>query len=212
MMPRPSIPTNQQFQDPVSSVALTNSRTPLNNPYTPPIPQPSTNIQNLAACVMAMKACVESLTGQRGDLPNRAVTFKDLVDYNILSAGAVRSITGSAGGNTGSAGPAGPAGPPGATGAVGPAGPTGPAGATGPAGSTGVTGPIGPVGATGPTGPVGPAGSTGATGATGPRGPNAYVQATAPTTAFQGELWFDTVGGNIYLWYDDGTSAAWVAV
>lgn len=188
MMPRPSIPTIQQFQDPVSSVALTNSRTPLNNPYTPPIPQPSTNIQNLAACVMAMKACVESLTGQRGDLPNRAVTFKDLVNYNILSAGAVRSITGSAGGNTGLAGPAGPAGPPGATGAVGPAGPTGPAGATG------------------------PAGSTGATGATGLRGPNAYVQATAPTTALQGELWFDTVGGNIYLWYDDGTSAAWVAV
>jgi hypothetical protein len=107
-------------------------------------------IRNIGACVTALKACVESLSGQRGDLPNRAVTFKDLVDFGVLSPQAVKSLNGS------SIGGGGPPGPPGEVGPPGPTGPTGPIGPTGPMGPTGATGPAGPIGPQGPNWQVGP--------------------------------------------------------
>lgn len=72
------------------------STRPLQNRFTPPIPQPAEELKNLAACVAALKACVESLIGQRGDASNRAVTFNDLVIYGILDPSAVQSPHGQA--------------------------------------------------------------------------------------------------------------------
>ena len=65
------------------------------NPFTPPIPAPTTDVSNLRACIEALKAAVESLTGQRGDAVNRAVTFRDLANYNLLSPAAAASSGGS---------------------------------------------------------------------------------------------------------------------
>jgi len=79
----------------------------------------------------------------------------------------------------------------------------GPPGPQGPAGADGTAGAVGPPGATGPAGPIGPAGPTGAPGHT-------TVSATAPSSPVQGDLWFDTVGGGLMIWYDDGTSAQWI--
>lgn len=67
---------------------------PAANPYTPAIPQPSENLSNLAACVSALKANVESLIGQRGEASNRAVTFNDLVNFGLLTPEAITSPTG----------------------------------------------------------------------------------------------------------------------
>ena len=67
------------------------------NPFTPPIPAPTTDVSNLKACVEALKASMESLTGQRGDAVNRAVTFRDLANYNLLSPAAAASPDGSPG-------------------------------------------------------------------------------------------------------------------
>jgi len=68
------------------------------NPYVGPIPTPvigqGGEFKNLGACVVALKDAVESLSGQRGDPANRAVIFKDLVDYGILSEAALGSANG----------------------------------------------------------------------------------------------------------------------
>lgn len=37
------------------------------------------------------------------------------------------------------------------------------------------------------------------------------LSATPPLDAKVGALWWDTVGGNLYVWFDDGTSQQWVA-
>ena len=87
----------------------------------------------------------------------------------------------------------------------------GPAGATGPAGSTGSAGPTGSTGAAGPTGSTGAAGPTGPQGLTGP----VYkitVQDTVPTTGIsQGDLWYDSNTGNIYIYYQDIDSSQWIS-
>jgi hypothetical protein len=41
-------------------------------------------------------------------------------------------------------------------------------------------------------------------------GPPVYVGVSPPTSLVVGNLWWDTNGGNLYLWYDDGTSQQWV--
>jgi len=66
---------------------------------------------------------------------------------------------------------------------------------------------------TGPTGPAGDEGPTGPTGATGPEGAgsNVSVSATAPGSPSEGDLWWDSDNGNMYVYYDDGTSQQWVA-
>lgn len=43
-------------------------------------------------------------------------------------------------------------------------------------------------------------------------GANAIVGATPPTTPLVGMLWFDTTGGLLYMWYDDGNSQQWINV
>ena len=73
---------------------ITSTR-PVINAYTPPIPQPAQNMDNLLACVVALKAGVESLLGQRGDASNRAVTFHDLIGFGVLTPSAVSSPRGS---------------------------------------------------------------------------------------------------------------------
>lgn len=77
-----------------STFRLTSTH-PGSNPFTPPVPAPTTDVNNLRACVEALKAGVESLTGQRGDAANRAVTFRDLIGYGVLNPAAAQSPNGS---------------------------------------------------------------------------------------------------------------------
>jgi hypothetical protein len=111
------------------------------------------------------------------------------------------------GGGTGPTGPFG-------EGATGPTGPAG-VGSTGPTGMTGAGG-IGPTGWTGPTGmtgasstgPTGPVGATGSGGGGG--GAATSIGDSPPSTPTAGQLWWESDGGNLYIWYDDGTSSQWV--
>ncbi len=115
--------------------------------------------------------------------------------------------TGTAGA-TGATGTAGSQGATGATGITGSPGPTGATGATGTVGATGATG-SGATGATGTAGTPGATGATGLTGATGPSGYNyAVVSSTAPASPFNGELWWNSSTGIMYVWY--AASSAWV--
>jgi hypothetical protein len=93
---RPRIPVQ-----PGSQLPRISSTYPYANPYTPPIPNPTENLSNLASCVHAIKASVESLIGQRGDASNRAVTFNDLISFGLLTPGAVASEDGTATGGGG---------------------------------------------------------------------------------------------------------------
>ena len=81
-------------QSPGSQLPRQSTTFPPGNPYTPPIPQPAEDLPNLTACVSALKASVESLSGQRGDATNRAVTFNDLVSYGVLTPTDVNSPSG----------------------------------------------------------------------------------------------------------------------
>ena len=40
--------------------------------------------------------------------------------------------------------------------------------------------------------------------------PATSVSATAPSSPTNGALWFDSVGGNLYVYFNDGTSSQWV--
>jgi hypothetical protein len=92
---------------------------------------------------------------------------------------------------------------------VGPTGPTGLQGITGPTGETGPTGATGATGADstvpGPTGPTGPTGADstvpGPTGATGPIG-KFTVSETAPGTPLAGDAWYNSVTGQLLVYYD----------
>lgn len=68
------------------------------NPYTQPVPtlayDATGSLRNAPAVINALKANNESLTGQRGDLSNRAVTFKDLVDFGFLPPEVLASPNG----------------------------------------------------------------------------------------------------------------------
>jgi len=112
-------------------------------------------------------------------------------------------------------GPAGPQGIQGPQGIPGPVGPIGPQGDIGLTGATGAIGPQGPIGLTGPQGAQGATGPQGATGAQGIQGPAgqmlATVSDTAPTLG-NGVLWFDSVGLQLYIGYNDGSSTQWVLI
>jgi hypothetical protein len=72
-------------------------------------------------------------------------------------------------------------------------------GATGPTGAAStIAGPTGPQGPTGPTGAIGPTGSTGPTGPLG----RFFASATAPATPLEGDVWFNSVTGSTYVYYD----------
>jgi hypothetical protein len=107
---------------------------------------------------------------------------------------------------SGGAGPTGPEGPQGPSGSQGDTGPTGPQGDVGPTGPEGPQGPSGSQGDTGPTGPQGDVGPTGPEGPQGPTGPGVTVNATAPSSPNQGDLWYDTDDGNTYIY----VSGSWI--
>ena len=139
-----------------------------------------------------------------------------------VDVGAVRGPEGAPGvaGANGPAGPQGAPGPQGIQGQTGEQGETGDQGPQGPKGADGgqgAPGPKGDTGATGAQGPTGPQGSTGSQGpigpqgATGPQGPPTYaVIATTPPATIPGELWWDSLDGQLYVAYDDGNSVQWV--
>jgi len=104
----------------------------------------------------------------------------------------------------------GPTGPPGSTGPAGPAGPSGPQGPSGEIGTQGPVGPVGPQGAMGAAGPAGSVGPAGATGPAGPPGSLVTISDTAPASPSPTDMWWDSVGGQLYLRYNDGNSSQWV--
>ena len=129
----------------------------------------------------------------------------------------------------GNDGPPGEAGPIGPTGPIGPFGDQGPAGNDGAVGDTGPEGPTGPQGPIGPTGPTGAAGENGAPGAegiqgpAGPTGPEGQesivpgptgpagtytVSETEPEFPVTGDIWFNSVVGSTFIYYDN----YWVGV
>jgi hypothetical protein len=128
-------------------------------------------------------------------------------------------------GSQGDLGPTGPTGPQGADGYIGADGATGPTGPTGPEGSfiSSATAPLTPSEGDGwfntelarmfiyydgywvevSSNEAGIAGADGATGPTGPTGPSpSNVSSTPPTNAVDGDIWFDTVNGGLYTYYD----------
>lgn len=92
------------------------------------------------------------------------------------------------------------------------AGNLGSQGATGPVGSTGVTGATGVVGSQGATGVQGSTGPVGATGSTGPA-TYAEVEAPTPVPVAEGQLWFNTETGGLYVAVlDSGSELTFVQV
>lgn len=89
-----------------------------------------------------------------------------------------------------------------------PSGDTGPQGPTGPTGATGAQGPEGVQGPTGADSTV--PGPTGPEGATGPTGNNGTytVSETEPETPEPGDIWFNSLLGSTYIYYD----SYWVGV
>ena len=80
--------------------------------------------------------------------------------------------------------------------------PTGATGATGPTGNTGAVGQTGPTGAQGNTGVTGATGAQGETGVTGAEGQFAVAATTPPSTPAEGDAWYDSASGNLYVYYD----------
>ncbi len=137
-------------------------------------------------------------------------------------------------GPQGPAGPAGPAGgpqgPPGLPGPEGPLGPIGPQGDPGPQGPAGADGidgqPGGPEGPQGPPGPPGQDGTPGGPegpqgppgrdgidglpGPTGPQGPGVTISDFVPAAPLPGNLWWNSVEAQLYIYYQDVTSSQWV--
>ena len=89
----------------------------------------------------------------------------------------------------------------------------------------GPTGPQGPQGTPGPQGPQGPQGPAGQGFVDAPLDGNIYgrqnggweevsaavsVGSTPPASPSVGQLWWDDVGGQLYVWYDDGNTQQWV--
>jgi hypothetical protein len=144
------------------------------NPNTPSIQQVQGNIPSLTAILQTVRQIVQSLTGQSGQITNRAVTFDDLVALDMVTVTNGLALATDQGSSTGTGGSelevsngttsvsnvltlsfggatlsstgAGEA----SVTVTGEAGPTGPAGPAGPAGPTGPTGATGSTGATGP--------------------------------------------------------------
>jgi hypothetical protein len=67
----------------------------------------------------------------------------------------------------------------------------------------------GPTGATGATGVAGPTGATGPIGATG-EGLGVEQANVAPSLPTSATLWYDTVSGRLYVYYNDGITEQWV--
>ena len=91
---------------------------------------------------------------------------------------------------------------------AGPQGAQGVQGADGPQGFQGDTGADSSV--AGPTGPTGPDGPQGFQGDTGPDGASVTVSTSAPGSASDGDLWWNSENGKLYVYYDDGSTNQWV--
>lgn len=83
----------------------------------------------------------------------------------------------------------------------------GPAGQDGAKGATGDTGPQGPPGATGALGPQGATGPAGPTGPQGPQGTGLQIRGTVPNVSnlpptgnADGDVWYVTGNGHLYVW------------
>jgi hypothetical protein len=110
---------------------------------------------------------------------------------------------------------AGAKGGPGPVGPVGPAGPEGPPGATG-SGSGNVTGPAGAVNEriavyNGTSGTVIKDGGKTIAELLAEGGSNVSTSSSPPSGASDGDLWWDDATGNMYVYYNDGTSSQWVS-
>ena len=69
------------------------------------------------------------------------------------------------------------------------------------------------VGAQGAAGSTGPSGPTGAQGAQGLQGAQAHISTSAPSSGVSnGDLWWDSDGGDLSIYYNDGSSAQWVDI
>jgi hypothetical protein len=68
---------------------------------------------------------------------------------------------------------------------------------------SGATGPVGATGIQGPSGPTGPIGATGI-------GLGVEQSATPPPSPNSETLWYDTVGGRLYVYYTDVDGSQWV--
>jgi hypothetical protein len=175
------------------------------------LPNPSAGASPTDVTVRLRVDGSEAVDGA-GSIGSGTIEFGNLIPGPIGPVGPTgpQGIPGSAT-VTGATGPTGPTGAAstvtGPTGALGPTGPTGAAstvtGPTGPTGPAGTNGVIGSNGATGPTGPTGP---TGATGPTGPANRLTVTGPTAPSSAVDGDQWWDTHTGRQFVYY--GT--AWV--
>lgn len=62
-------------------------------------------------------------------------------------------------------------------------------------------------GSVGPPGPTGPQGAQGIPGAV-----TVSVSDTAPGSPTASQLWWNSANGNLYIYYNDGTSSQWVQV
>jgi len=116
-------------------------------------------------------------------------------------------------GFTGSVGYTGSVGATGFTGSFGNTGFTGSRGDTGYTGSFGDTGYTGSKGDLGYTGSAGYVGSQGVgyTGSQGPQGVSVYVSASAPPAPVNGDVWWNTNLGSLFIYYDDGDTSQWVS-
>ena len=69
------------------------------------------------------------------------------------------------------------------------------------------------VGAQGASGSTGPSGPTGAQSAKGLQGAQAHISTSAPSSGVSnGDLWWDSDGGDLSIYYNDGSSAQWVDI
>jgi collagen type VII alpha len=66
----------------------------------------------------------------------------------------------------------------------------------------GSTGAVGNTGAQGETGATGNTGATGVTGVTGAEGQFAVAATTPPSSPAEGDAWYDSASGNLYIYYD----------
>ena len=87
-------------------------------------------------------------------------------------------------------------------------------GSMGPTGAQGAAGAQGDAGAAGAQGDAGGAGAQGATGSTGAQGNDASLTAStsAPGSPSAGDMWWDSDDGNLYVYYNDGSSSQWVSI
>ena len=161
------------------------------------------------------------------------VAWSNITDVppNLGTGTGPQGPTGPSGGPTGPSGPTGPQGLRGITGPQGPTGPSGPQGDTGPQGYTGDTGPQGPTGPVAVSqGSVPPANATtsslwydtstgrtyiyyegywvdaspaGGSGSTGTGNTTLIQSDIPPANATTSTLWYDTVTGRTYIYYEN---------